>query len=139
VVASWKLFLVVAPLVMLIDLVWLGLIMKHFYQAEIGELARREAGVLTPRWPAAILVYLLIPAGLVIFARPAMGPDASLAKAFFWGALYGLVVYGVYDLTNRAILDKWPLRLTIADIAWGCVLCGSGGLILRLAEKWLGR
>lgn len=136
---NWKLLLIVAPLVMAIDLVYLGVIMKGFYEAEIGQLARREGGSLAPRWPAAILVYLLIPAGLVIFVRPAMGPQATLGQAFVWGALYGLVVYGVYDLTNRAILDHWPLRLTIADIAWGCVLCGIGGVITRLAEKWLSK
>ena len=137
--ASWKLLLIVAPLVLLIDLIWLGVLMKGFYQAEIGELARRSGGALAPRWPAAILVYLLIPAGIVLFVRPAMGNQATLWQAFVWGALFGLVLYGVYDLTNRSILEKWPLRLTIVDIAWGCALCGMGATAMRLAERWLAK
>lgn len=127
--------LVVAPLIVLIDLVWLGVIMKPFYESQIGELARRNGAALAPRWPAAILVYVLIPAGIVLFVRPAMGSNASLLHAFAWGAVFGLVLYGVYDCTNRSILEKWPFVLTVVDITWGCVLCGSGGVAMRLAEK----
>ena len=40
-----------------------------------------------------------------------------------WGFLYGITVYAVYDLTNRATLREWPARLAAVDIAWGGVLC----------------
>lgn len=133
--SSWKLMLFVAPLIVLIDLVWLGVLMKPFYESQIGELARRNGAALAPRWPAAILVYVLIPAGIVLFVRPAMGSNASLLQAFAWGALFGLVLYGVYDCTNRSILEKWPLRLTVVDITWGCVLCGIGGVAIRFVER----
>lgn len=137
--ASWKLLLIVAPLVVVIDLLWLGVLMKPFYDAQIGDLARRSGASLAPRWPAAILVYLFIPAGIVLFARPAMGSQASLPLALAWGALFGLVLYGVYDCTNRSILEKWPLLLTIVDIAWGSCLCGMGAVAMRLAEKFLAK
>ena len=136
---SWKLFLVVAPVVLGVDLLWLGVFMKGFYDAEVGDLARRAGASLAPRWPAAILVYLLIPAGIVLFVRPALGEHASAWRALAWGATFGLVVYGVYDLTNRAILEKWSLRLTLADLTWGCVLCGIGATVMWLTERWLGK
>ena len=41
----------------------------------------------------------------------------SLAAAY--GALFGLVVYGVYDFTNYSTLRQWPFVLTLADVAWG--------------------
>jgi uncharacterized membrane protein len=134
---SWKLFLLVAPLVLVIDLVWLGVLMKPFYESQIGELARRNGTALAPRWPAAIMVYLLIPAGIVLFVRPAMGSSASLLQAFAWGAVFGLVLYGVYDCTNRSVLEKWTLPMTMVDILWGCTLCGIGALAMRLIEKQL--
>ncbi len=137
--SSWKLFLLIAPLVVVIDLVWLGLLMKPFYESQIGELARRNGAALAPRWPAAIMVYLLIPAGIVLFVRPAMGSNASLWQAFAWGAVFGLVLYGVYDCTNRSVLEKWPLKLTIVDIVWGCTLCGMGSFAMRLVEKLLAK
>lgn len=137
--SAWKLFLVVASVVLCIDLLWLGVVAKSFYDAEIGGLARRTGTSLAPRWPAAILVYLLIPAGIVLFVRPAMGEHASIWRALTWGATFGLVVYGVYDFTNRAILESWSLRLTLADLAWGCMLCAIGASAMWLTERWLGK
>ncbi len=136
---SITLFLILLPIFLLIDLIWLGVIMKSFYAAELGDLARRQGSALAPRWGAAILVYLLIPAGVVLFVRPLLGENSSLLQTFGWGAIFGLVLYGVYDLTNLAILDKWTLRMTIADIIWGGVLCGTTSVIMRFIERWLGK
>jgi uncharacterized membrane protein len=134
---GWKVFAVLLPIFLAIDLLWLGVVMKGFYSAELGELARRQGTALAPRWGAALLVYLLIPAGLVLFVRPALGGDVALGQVFAFGALYGLVLYGVYDLTNLAVLDKWTVRMTVADIAWGCVLCGTSSVIMRAIERRL--
>jgi len=134
---NWKLFAIVLPIFLLMDLVWLGVVMKGFYSHELGEMARRQGEALAPRWGAAILVYLLIPGGIVLFVRPLLGANATSLQAFGWGALFGLVLYGVYDLTNLAVLDKWTLRMTLADIAWGCVLCGTISTIMRFVDGWL--
>ena len=83
------------------------------------------------------MVYLLIPGGLVLFVRPLLGVNATAWQAIGWGALYGLVLYGVYDLTNLAVLEKWTVRMTLADIVWGCVLCGTISVIMRFADGWL--
>lgn len=135
--AGWKLFLVVVPVFLLLDFLWLGVLMKNFYSAELGDLARRSGEALSPRWGAAILVYVLIPAGIVAFVRPAMGADASIWRAAAWGAAYGLVAYGVYDLTNLAVLEKWTVRMTLIDMAWGATICGLCAAWMRGVERWL--
>jgi uncharacterized membrane protein len=132
-----KVFAIVLPVFLLIDLLWLGVVLKDFYSSELGELARRQGAGLAPRWGAALLVYLLIPAGLVLFVRPILGVNASAWQAIGWGAVYGLVVYGVYDLTNLAVLEKWTVPMTVADIAWGCVLCGANSGVMRIVDNWL--
>jgi len=132
---SLKLFGILLPVFLVVDLLWLGVVMKNFYNVEMGDLARRDGGALAPRWGAAILVYLLIPAGIVLFVRPYLGSDQPYWSAFFCGALFGLVLYGVYDLTNYALLEKWTLRMTIADILWGCTICGTMSMFLQ----WLMR
>ena len=134
---NWKLLAIMLPIFLFIDLLWLGVVMKGFYSHELGELARRHGTALAPRWGAAILVYLLIPGGLVLFVRPLLGVNATTWQAIGWGALYGLVLYGVYDLTNLAVLEKWTVRMTLADIAWGCVLCGTISVIMRFVDGWL--
>ncbi len=134
---GFKVFAIVLPIFLLIDLIWLGVVMNDFYSHELGELARRQGTALAPRWGAAVLVYLLIPGGLVLFVRPLLGMNATAWQAIGWGALYGLVLYGVYDLTNLAVLEKWTVRMTLADIAWGCVLCGTISAVMRFADGWL--
>ncbi len=136
-VPFWKMFAIVLPIFLLLDLLWLGVVMKDFYNHELGDLARRQGAALTPRWGAAALVYFLIPAGLVLFVQPLVAGQASLWPAFAWGAVFGLVLYGVYDLTNLAVLASWTVRMTFADLAWGAVLCGTLGLVMRLAASWL--
>ncbi|HEY1066187.1 MAG TPA: DUF2177 family protein [Pirellulales bacterium] len=137
--ATWKLFLIVAPVFMLVDLIYLGVIMKNFYSHELGDLARRNGASLSPRWGAAIAVYLLIPGGIVLFVRPLLGDQATLLHAFGWGALFGLVTYGIYDLTNLATLEKWTLRLSLADMAWGGVLSGTISIFMLYIDRLLTR
>jgi len=132
-----KLLLIVIPFTLAVDLLYLGVLMKDFYSRELGDLARRDGASLSPRWGAALLVYLLIPCGLVLFIRPLLGPTTSWLQALGYGAAFGLVVYGVYDLTNLATLEKWTVRLAAADMAWGCVLCGLVGLVTWGADRWL--
>lgn len=132
-----KLFAIVLPVFLLLDMIWLGVLMHGFYDRELAELARRQAGAMAPRWGAALLVYVLIPAGIVLFVRPHLGESATSLRALAWGALYGLVVYGVYDLTNLAVLERWSLRMTLADIAWGCALCGLSAVAMHSADRWL--
>ena len=129
-----KLFLLVLPVFLLVDLTWLGVVMKNFYSSEFGDLMRRRDGGMAPRWGAALLVYFLIPGGLVLFVRPLVGPDASYLRAATWGAVFGLVLYGVYDLTNLATLEKWSLRVTIADMIWGTVLSAVMACWLRFLD-----
>lgn len=121
---AWKAYLVLLPIFAVIDLTYLGYLMRWFYDRELGDLACRHGGAMAPRWPSAIVVYLLIPAGIVLFARPHLSAADSVFRALLWGGVYGLVVYGVYDFTNRATLERYSLQLAIADVAWGTVLCG---------------
>ncbi len=127
---TWKLFAVMVPVFMVIDLLWLGVLMKNFYSRELCDLARREGVSISPRWAAAIPIYLLIPAGLVLFVRPLHGNNATVWQAFGWGCLFGLVLYGMYGLTNLSVLANWTVRLTLADTAWGCVLCGMMSVLM---------
>lgn len=134
---GFKVFAIVLPVFLVIDLLWLGVVMKAFYSNELGDLARREGASLVPRWWAAMLVYVLIPSGLVLFVRPLLGLNATVWQAIGWGAVYGMIVYGVYDLTNLAVLNRWTIRMTFADIAWGCALCGMVSVVMWRIDRWL--
>ncbi|WP_397569299.1 DUF2177 family protein [Schlesneria sp. T3-172] len=128
---SLKNFLTLLPIILVLDLVWLGLLMHSFYDAEIGSLARRSDGAMSPRWSAAIIVYLLIPAGTVLFVQPLLSGTTPYLQAFGWGAAFGLIMYGVYDFTNLAVIEKRSLKMALVDLAWGCTLCGLSAVWIR--------
>ena len=87
-----------------------------------------------PIWPSAILVYFLLAIGVVFFVLPKAD---NYVHALLWGALFGFVVYGVYDLTNYALLDNWSLSITLIDMLWGAVLCGLTASFALFIHRWL--
>jgi uncharacterized membrane protein len=105
---------------LILDGIWLGLVMREFYRTQLSSIGRMVDGRFAPVWPAAVVVYVLLGAGIGIFVVPRA---ASAGGAALSGALFGLVVYGVYDLTNYATLAGWPAVVTIADILWGTSAC----------------
>jgi uncharacterized membrane protein len=38
------------------------------------------------------------------------------------GALFGLVTYATFDLTNMAVLKNFPLNVVVIDLAWGSLI-----------------
>jgi uncharacterized membrane protein len=118
--------------VMALDAVWLGLLMKSFYRRQLEPIVRLADGGIAPNWPAAFVVYLLLGIGIAIFVVPR---TATVSSAAAFGALFGLVVYGVYDFTNYSTLRQWPFALTVVDVAWGAVVCSAASAVARLVVR----
>jgi uncharacterized membrane protein len=116
---------------MVLDGVWLGLLMKNFYRAQLAPIVRLANGGIAPNWPAAFVVYALLGVGVALFVIP-RAPSISLAAVY--GALLGLVVYGVYDFTNYSTLREWPFVLTLADVAWGVVATAIASVAVRFVS-----
>lgn len=113
------------------DAIWLSLAAPAFYRPLLGERLN-DMPVL---W-AAISFYLLYAIGVAWFVlRPAL-TAGSARQAVFYGAGFGLVAYGTYDLTNQATIVGWPLAVTLVDMAWGSLLTAtSAGLATWLALR----
>lgn len=105
----------------IVDLVWLGFLMRDFYAKQLAGKLRMANGAMAPQWPAAVCTWFLLVLGIYLFVLP---QSSSLMQAIGFGALYGFIVYGVYDLSNYATLAGWPLEVVVADMLWGCVLNG---------------
>jgi uncharacterized membrane protein len=118
----------------LLDAVWLGLVMSGFYRSQLGSIVRlSSAGGLAPNWPAAILVYVLLGMGVAWFVMPHAATSSAAAG---YGALFGLCVYGVYDLTNFSTLAQYPLPITIVDVAWGSFATAVCATVVRAIHGW---
>jgi uncharacterized membrane protein len=87
-------------------------------------------------WFAAIIFYLLFIAGLVIFVISPAVEKHSWVHSIIFGALFGLITYATYDLTNLATMRDWPFLVTVVDLIWGTVLAGSiSGITYFIAGK----
>ena len=115
-----KLYAIAFAIFFAMDMVWLGLVAKNFYRHQIGFLMKDEIN-----WIAAVFFYLLFIVGLVLFViAPAIEKNSWVHAALF-GALFGLITYATYDLSNLATLKDWPLLVTMVDLAWGATLAAS--------------
>ena len=115
-----------------IDMVWLGLVAREFYQQQLGHLLRPD-----PNWTAAIVFYLLFVGGLLVFVVVPSLQAGSAKKVLILGALFGLITYATYDVTNLATVKDWPLIVTAVDMVWGGILATAVSYLGFLAGKWL--
>jgi uncharacterized membrane protein len=127
-----KLYLCTLVAFFAIDMLWLGIVARGFYQKHLGFLLRP-----TPNWTAAIAFYLLFILGLLVFVIVPSLQTGSTKKVLILGVLFGLITYATYDLTNMATLKDWPWIVTAVDLCWGGVLAASVSYLGFLAGKWL--
>jgi uncharacterized membrane protein len=107
-------YLVIGLIFVIIDSVWLVAIANKFYKQQLGDLLKPKPNLV----PAAIF-YLLYVFGIQVFALSPALQEASLVTALWRGGLLGLLMYATYDLTNQSTIKKWPLKITLTDLAWG--------------------
>ncbi len=117
-----------ALLLLALDLLWIGVLAKALYQNGIGHLMAAE-----PRLGVAALFYALYALGLVLFVVAPQGASCSWTSTLVHGALFGLVAYATYDLTNLATLKDWPVGLSLLDMGWGALVSCAAAAAGKLA------
>jgi uncharacterized membrane protein len=115
-----KLFGIALPVFLVIDLIWLGVLARPFYQAQLGPLMKEDVD-----WGAAIIFYLIFVAGIVVLAVLPAVEKESFLRAVALGAMLGLVSYAAFDLTGLATLTGFPRTMAIVDLIWGTVLTAT--------------
>ena len=117
-------YLIILAIFIIFDFLWLGLIAKETYRKYLGFLMRDK-----PYYFAAVVFYVIFAFGLMMFViNPAISKQ-SVIHALKWGALFGLVTYATYDLTNLATLKDWPIELTAIDLLWGTAVSALTSLL----------
>ena len=115
-----------------IDFVWLSTMTSRFYQPRLGGLLAKN-----PNFAAAVVFYLLYVVGVIALAVVPGVREGALVGALWRGALFGLLAYATYDLTNLATIEGWPLDLTFVDLVWGTVLTSAVSAVGYYAALWL--
>jgi uncharacterized membrane protein len=105
------LMLVTAIIFITTDFVYLNVI-KDYFLNQIKLVQGSEPKV---NFLGAALCYIFLIAGINYFI---IKPKKSVNDAF----LLGIVIYGVYETTNYALLKNWSIFTVIIDTLWGGLL-----------------
>ncbi len=95
-------------LLILVDSIYLFLI-KDLFQKQILKIQRKPLKI---NYFAAFLCYIFLSIGIYFFT------NKSIFKAF----ILGIVIYGVYETTTKALLSNWQWDIVIIDTLWGGML-----------------
>ena len=130
---DFKNYLVILLLFVLIDIPMITMINSDIYKNQFNKINGGPMNVGNRMYISTIVTYLLLALGLYLFViKPYKleNPNkkynnfndytAVVIKAI----LFGLVVFGVYDMTNLATINIYDTYLAIVDTIWGATLCG---------------
>ncbi len=108
---SVKSFLIITVIMLILDSIYLYTFSNFFNNV----VSKVQGSKLTINLLGATLCYMFLVYGLNYFIISRKKP---LMDAF----ILGIIIYGVYETTSYALLDKWSPLAVILDTFWGGVL-----------------
>ncbi len=105
--------LITALIFVILDGIYLNLIRDYFNK----QIKAVQGSDIKVDFVAAAITYIFLIFGLNYFI---LSQKRSVKDA----ALLGLVIYAVYEFTNKALLKSWTYTTAIIDTAWGATLFG---------------
>ena len=117
-------FIVIVVLLVIIDTLWLSTFVKRKYIPMIRDIQGSE---MKTNYKYAVACYVII-ALLVLML---INKNFNYKEMF----LVGFFTYGIYDLTNASIFDKWDALFGLADMTWGGILFTSVSYIMNKISK----
>lgn len=122
-----KMFMLVLIIFVSIDLPMILYINNKMYEKTFKKINKR--GKVPPNriYVSAIFIYLFLAFALYYFSVR----QDNVTNA----AIMGLIIYGVYNLTNHATIKKYELKQTLIDMAWGTFLFTTVAYLAILINK----
>jgi len=115
------LLLVSALVFISIDFIYLNVMKKYFD----NQIRMVQGSPIKMNYLGAALCYIFLIAGINYFI---IKPRKSVSDAF----LLGIVIYGVYETTNLALLKNWSILTVIIDTLWGGLLFAATTYVVNL-------
>ena len=104
-----------------IDFIYLN-VMKGYFDNQIKLV---QGSPIKMNYLGAALCYIFLIVGLNYFI---IKPRKSVSDAL----LLGIIIYGVYETTNLALLKNWSILTVIIDTLWGGLLFAATTYIVNL-------
>ena len=111
--------IIVAILLGVFDYLWLNVFFVHRWSTMVHHIQSTPMELNT-RY--IIPAYILMTLSLVVFVLPRITKTHWLRDSILYGGFMGMVVYGIFDLTNLIVFKKYSTSVAFLDIAWGTFL-----------------
>lgn len=102
-------------LFIIIDILWFSISVPLIYMPKFIEI-QNEKPMMINKIHGGIFAWLLLAFGIYHFVLPISN---NLYDTIKNGAIYGLIVYGVYNGTNYVTFNKYDGKIFSADLIWG--------------------
>ena len=106
-------------LLLFFDSLWLSIFMSGKYSKLIKNIQGKEMTFAFKNYVSAIFAYLLMIAGLFIFVLPNINVENKLQDSLYYGFTFGIILYGLYNMTCMTVLTDWSPCLALIDTLWG--------------------
>lgn len=123
-------------LILIFDIIWINAFADKFYKQQLASIGRfTDSGDFNIRILPALVLYSLMAVAIENFIFQNSSITGRL-QVLLNSAFLGLVCYGIYDLTNRAVLENFPLKMVVVDMVWGTLLFTLVGLCSYQVRNW---
>jgi uncharacterized membrane protein len=112
--------LISAIIFVVLDSIYLNLIKDYF----VKQINLVQGSPIKIDFLAILLCYIFLIFGINYFI---IQPNRSIQDAF----ILGIIIYGVYETTNKALLTKWSWLTVIMDTLWGGILFALTTYIIK--------
>ena len=112
-------YLLSAIILVLLDGIYLSTI-RNLYEKQIQTI---QGSKIQLNLIASLITYIFLIFGLNYFI-------IKKHKSPMDAAILGMVIYGVYEFTNLALLKNWSIFISILDTVWGSILFGLTTIIV---------
>ena len=112
--------LISAIIFVVLDSIYLNLIKDYF----VKQINLVQNSPIKIDFLAIVLCYIFLIFGINYFI---IQPNRSIQDAF----ILGIIIYGVYETTNKALLTKWSWLTVIMDTLWGGILFALTTYIIK--------
>ena len=117
---NFLLFLIIYVYYILIDGAMIFLYSGKAFGSMIKNIQKGEP--MKTRIIPAIICFFQLAFGYTYFILPRIRDEAIVMDSLQYGAVFGLVVYAVYNLTNLSTFGKYEATTALIDILWGGIL-----------------
>lgn len=98
---------------MMLDMMWFSYSLDRIYNPSVLSI---QGQPIKLRLLSGLFAWFLLALGINYFV---LQDNLSRQDVVIRGALFGFIVYGVYNGTLRAIFSNYDMSVALSDLAWG--------------------